>query len=351
MGTVINLTPFAAGEATWTDPMGQPQALIAVKASYAWTEDGAINLIEPEPLQNVDEFAGDPASSGLVRSSDLSPPKPRVDVLLVGSFTFPAPIRQIDVSLQVGNRLRKTASVFGRRVWVPGIVRDQVPCAPAPITGVPIQWERASGGVDISNPRRTEMRNPAGIGVTGRPQDLQGKAVPNFEHPDHPLKSCSDRPPPTCFGPIAAHWEPRRSRAGTYDKTWQATRRPRLPEDFDPLYWNVAPEDQQLDGYRPGEVVRLVSMTATGRDSFELPDLRVPVFFSTRDELHEAIALVDTIIIAPDQRRFSLVAHAAHTPAAGMPLRQVIVGQASRGRLRALERGKQFLDRGPRRRP
>lgn len=344
MGTVINLTPFAAGEATWTDPAGQPQLLVAVKATYTWTTDGVTSLIDPEPLHGLDEFVGDPASSGLVRCSDLCPPKPRVDVSLVGAFTFPAPMRQIDVVLEVGKRLRKTARVFGERVWVPGIVRDQVPCAPTPIARVPIEWERASGGLDSSDPRRTEMRNPAGIGVIGRPRDLEGKPVPNFEHPEHPLKSCNDRPPPMGFGPVAAHWEPRRSRAGTYDDEWKATRRPRLPEDFDPLYWNVAPEDQQLDGYRPGETVRLVSMTATGQDSFQLPELRVPVIFSTRDELHEAIALVDTIIIAPEQRLFSLVAHAAHSPSGGMPLRQVIVGQASKGRLRALERGKHYLD-------
>ena len=65
---------------------------------------------------------------------------------------------------------------------------------------------------------------------------------------------------PAGFGPIARHWEPRVRWAGTYDKRWQRTRKPLLPDDFDDRFHQCAPEDQQVDGgLIGGELVELLT--------------------------------------------------------------------------------------------
>ena len=98
---------------------------------------------------------------------------------------------------------------------------------------------------------------------------------------------------PIGFGPIAQHWQARVSLAGTYDEAWEKSRRPLPPADFSPAFFNVAPADQQLDGYVPGEEVRLVNMTTASQDRFRLPEFAVPVTIVSSDELSESTAEVD----------------------------------------------------------
>jgi hypothetical protein len=347
MGSIINLTPYAVGELAGKDPDGMPMFVAIVKASFTWQDNGAVGPIAPAPLQQQDVFAGEPASSGMLAASDSSPPKPRVDVLLQGSLTFAAPITEGDVAMRVGARLRKTVHVFGARFWLPGLVHDMVPSKPQPVDGLPIAWELAFGGQDrqdnIQDTRAIELRNPAGSGVTKRPAELQGKRAPSFEDASAPIKSSNDRPAPCGFGAVAAHWQPRCKLAGSYDEAWQASRAPLPPKDFDPAYWNVAPEDQQLPDYQAGEEVRLFNMTERGNDLFVLPEFEVPVMFSARENVLQTQAQVDTLIIEPSERRFSLVARASFSPRPNLlGMGQVVVGQPTAACLRALESGKAY---------
>jgi len=136
--------------------------------------------------------------------------------------------------------------------------------------------------------------------------------------------------------------------AGTYDEKWQKQRCPLPPADFNRAFFNVAPPDQQLDGYLPGEEVRLDGMTAWGQERFKFPAFRTPVIFRSRTEMFETFAQVDTIVIEPGERRFSLVARAAYSPQPNMmAMRQVVIGPPSRGRMRALETGKLYVDLRP----
>jgi hypothetical protein len=343
MGSIINLTPYAVGAYTGKDAEGKPMFVAIVKASFTWQDDGTVVPTAPAPLQQQDAFAGEPACSGILMASDSSPPKPRVDVLLQGALAFSSPVSEADVAMRVGTRLRKTVRVFGARFWLPGLVHDMVPSKPQPVDGLPIAWELSFGGSDAQDTRATELRNPAGSGVTRRPAELQGKRAPSFEDGSALIKSNNDRPAPRGFGAIAAHWQPRCKLAGTYDEAWQASRAPLSPTDFDPAYWNVAPEDQQLPDYQPGEEVRLHNMTERGTDVFVLPDLDVPVLFSARENVLQTQAEVDTIIIEPRDRRVSLVARASFSPRPNLlGMGQVVVGQPTSACVRALESGKAY---------
>ena len=341
MGNAINLTPYAVGELAGKDAEGFPVFVAIVKATWEWQQDGSLRPIAAVPVQESDEFADEPATSGLLAASDLAPPKPRVDVLLKGTLTFPAPVTEVDVALRVGTRLQKAAHVFGARYWLPGIVHDMVPSKPYPTEALPLAWELSFGGMDLQDTRATELRNPAGSGVTKRPAELQGKQAPSFEDPTNLIKSTNDRPIPRGFGPVAGHWQPRCQLAGTYDEAWQTSRAPLLPKDFNPAYWNVAPEDQQLDDYQPGEAVRLLNMSKRGVDFFSLPEFEVPVIFSSREKMSETSARVDTIIIEPAEHRVSLVARAVFSPRPNLlAMGQVVVGTPTRACLHALGAGK-----------
>jgi hypothetical protein len=343
MGNAINLTDHAVGEWAGKDAEGLPLYVVVVKASYEWQRDGSVRPIAAAPIREADELMGEPATSGLLAASDLCPPKPRVDVLLQGTLTAATPFTELDIGMRVGTRLQKVAKVFGARYWLPGMVHDMVPSKPHPTQALPFAWELSFGGSDQQDSRATELRNPAGTGVTKHPAELQGKQAPSFEDPASLIKSSNNRPAPRGFGPVAAHWQPRCKLAGTYDEAWQSSRAPLLPEDFDKAYWNVASVDQQLPDYQPGEEVRLFNMSPRGGDFFYLPEFEVPVTFSSREKMSETFAEVDTVIIEPAEQRFSLVARAAFTPRPNiLALGQVVVGPPTAACLRALASGKVY---------
>jgi hypothetical protein len=131
--------------------------------------------------------------------------------------------------------------------------------------------------------------------------------------------------------------------AGTYDEAWEKNRRPLPPTDFSPQYFNVAPADQQLDGYRPGEELRLVNMTTAIRDRIRLPELNVPVTFVTGDEVSEETATVDTVIVEPEERRLSVLARAQTELSEGpMSLARMVVGELTDAMRAAIEKNKTY---------
>jgi hypothetical protein len=341
---LANLTTFPAALSVGRDAQGHMQLTVSVKATFTWDRSGAPIPTAAAPLREKDEPSGEGANAGLLAAAEVGPPKSKVDVLLLGELAFRSPVTMIDVALSVGNRVRKIVRVTGDRVWQSGGGKI-APSRPRAVGRLPIQWERAFGGCDTADSTFFEPRNPAGSGVVRRPHDLEGKPAPNFEDPRQPITSSKDRPAPCGFGPVAAHWQPRVKLGGTYDETWKNDRCPLLPADFDPAFFNVAPVDQQLPGYLVGESVRLDGMTENGVDTFTLPDLRLPVAFRSRDELLETYTRVDTVVIEPAERRFSIVARAAHLPKPNvLAMRQVVLGPLTPGRRRALSTGKLYVD-------
>jgi hypothetical protein len=142
------------------------------------------------------------------------------------------------------------------------------------------------------------------------------------------------------YGP---HWRQRIALAGTYDEAWKKSRMPLPPDDFSPAFFNVAPKDQQLDKYLPGEKVRLLNMTTAVHDQFDLPALMVPVAIVSSDGLVEETAVVDTLTIEPEERRFSLLAKAQAKLSDGpQSLGRIVIGDMTRGMRSAIEKGRQY---------
>jgi hypothetical protein len=356
MGLVTNVTDRAAAHVVGRNRDGRMVFTCVVKAAYTWQADGTLSSVPADPVRAQDQLVADPdvpdavpPAPALVHPAELGPRKVRVDVVLVGALAARAPVDSVDAVLAVGSRLRKTVRIVGDRAWLPTARGDLQASRAKPFARMPIAWERSFGGVDPEDPSQAEMRNPVGVGLCGQPKAMAGMRLPNFEDPRDPITSPKSRPGPVGFGAVASHWLPRSRLAGTYDKSWNERRRPLLPEDFDPAFYNVAPDDQQLDGFVPGEEVRLINLTMSGHDRFALPDASVPIIFVTDKAIINTRTAVDTILIDPEKQQLSLISRAEHLAEPSLlTLRNVIVGEPSRGLRRAITTGKRFIGRGNR---
>ncbi|MDI1478100.1 DUF2169 domain-containing protein [Polyangium sp. y55x31] len=230
---------------------------------------------------------------------DQGLPKVRGEVLCEGFAAGAAPAVARQVRLALG-RIDKKLYVVGDRTW-----GATGPSEPVPYTKMRIRWENAFGG-------EGDTRNPVGKGK--RAATIDGKKVhplPNVEWPNRLVKSPGDEPPPAGFGPLDLTWEPRSKRVGTYGQKWLKTRYPELPDDFDPLFFNVAPEDQWMPGYFRGDEAFVVENMHPDKPKIEaaLPGFLPRAFIGTRstEERVEVSMHCDTVWIFPHVERVALI--------------------------------------------
>lgn len=316
MWALNNQTPFAA-ERTWVrDKQGAEVWLVAVKGTFDIQADGTLILAEDqEEVVLAPEFSGDPQSSSLLADTDLPHRKAATDVILFGHAYAPnqKPATKLRAAIKVGS-IDKQLQVIGDRVWENAITGPVIGYA-QPFLKMPITYERAYGGMDLTSENEKEhdweLRNPAGCGFSVRQSSLVDQLVPNIADASAALTHLLKTPKPAGFGPIAGHWSPRRELTGTYDEQWEKTKQPLLPDDFDEQYYQCAPKDQQVPGYlKGGELVELYNLTPSGRLQFRLP--RISLSFSTHfddgsSERHRAA--LHTVILRPDVPRVVVVWH------------------------------------------
>jgi hypothetical protein len=141
------------------------------------------------------------------------------------------------------------------------------------------------------------------VGYADAAQRVEGQRLPNIEYADGRAEE------PAGFGPLAAHWLPRRQWAGTYDERWERERKPFVPDDLDDRFFMSAPLDQRPPGHLiGGEDVELTHMTPSGTLRFKLP--RVVLGFETHfngsdSTVHRQV--LHSVIIEPDHPRVSMV--------------------------------------------
>lgn len=311
-----NKTRLAAALYSAPDPDGVETLFAVVKGTF--TLGPRVEEAEQQvPVLMADRFRGDALKTSIAEPGDASLAKPGTDVLLFGHAYGPGgrPTTRAEVSFRAGP-VEKRIVVFGNRRWG-GTILTRI-SAPEPFEKMPLVWERAFGGTEppSGDPPRAdgEDRNPVGTGFRSRmsARKLEDVVLPNLEDPSRLISSPGDRPAPAGFGAIAPHWKPRPTYAGTYDEAWRRSRAPFLPDDFDPRFLQVAPEDQQVPGYlRGGEQVEIAGATPSGAVRFSLPSRRVDVFFHLDSGVERRPANLDTVILRPDESRLVLVWRAA----------------------------------------
>src|SRR5262245_43012587 len=298
------------------DVDGRERVVVIVKGTFVIPDTPApARLAETQlPLAMADEFTGEPATSATLYESDFAPGKPRCDVLLNGHAYAPAgrKARTVRVTLRLGS-LAKSFDVVGKRVWKKSFLGVR-PSAPEPFARLPISYEGASGGVAVSSrdPAKVSAyaKNPVGVGFypLRRGKNLIGRALPVTQQIGKPVRKRSGKYQPMSFGLIGRTFEERLAHGGTYDQKWADDTFPFLPADFNPLYFQCAPRDQQVDYPAGGEWVELVNLTPNNFVRFQLPRIDVPVEFTNENYERTTInAVIDTIVIEPDAGRFTLV--------------------------------------------
>jgi len=349
---LLNATRMQAGYTLGMEPSGRESLVVVVKGTFRLPLDGEAPQFAAEqaPLIDADTFSGEPGFSAPVYECDYAPFKPRCDVILNGSAYAPRGrlTRRVTVSLRAGT-IAKSFDVVGNRNWV-GALLGVVAGPPEPFASMPVSYDRAFGGIDSAHPdparHRYYERNHAGVGfhVQLEREFIDGAPMPNTEEAGRSITDPRGSYRPMAFGSIGRAWQPRPKLAGTYDQNWLDNIFPFLPPDFDPRYYQAAPEDQQIDYPRGGEEIVLQNLTPNGYVAFQLPAIDVPiVYYRKNAENEETQAVIDTIVLEPDLGRFTM------TWRSSLPLRrnifeieQVLAGQMPRSWHRARELGKTY---------
>ena len=307
-----NYTPFAVGRAFARDRDGREHWVVAVRATFTIAPNGELVVAETqEPVSRVPTYLGDPGRSSLLFESDLPFTRTATDVILIAQAWAPGgrPASTVDVAFQLGG-LRKALRVHGERYWRRTIGSAGLTLSrPEPFVNLPIVYERAWGGVDPESEASWPL-NPIGRGFARRGDALNGALAPNIEDPRQPLSEpCVAPSAPAGFGALSSNWAQRLRYAGTYDEEWELERAPLWPKDFDARFFQVAPVDQQVEGFlQGGELCELHHLTpGIERLRFALPRVTIHTTTLFTDRTEARVADLHLVLLEPDHRRLQLV--------------------------------------------
>ena len=232
------------------------------------------DLNDPDNLLTEQElWKSVPGQLGAKPIIDQGVPKPRGEFLVTGSCFAPRGQTRpaSEVSVRVGDRSKKL-NVYGDRYWKNGIITRA-----EPFVEMPVVWPNAFGGADYA-------KNPLGkgIGKVPLPDGSEGVPLPNIELPDQGIGSPGQRPDPACFGPLDMMWPQRTVKNGTYDEKWKNERWPFFPDDMNYEFFNMACEDQYMEGFfKGGEPVLIKNMNPDiPLIESALPNLRMRCFLT-----------------------------------------------------------------------
>jgi hypothetical protein len=294
---------------------GVPLFVPLVQATCAILRDGRVGLWGKQPPINMSgEWYGDPATSSLKLEPQMAFMKPATDVVLLGNAY---PSRPGDTEGQIGIRVgpvQKLVRVVGDRRLVRRAGGLTV-TDPEPFDRIPLVYERSFGGWDRRhedvNRHRCESRNPVGVGFRDRALGTDDEVLlPNFEDPEGPFSAYGDTPAPAGFGFIQASWQPRAGHAGTYDETWEKTRKPLVPADFDRRFFNGASPGLIAPTHLAGnEEVVVIGAAPEGRVAFALPGIDPPsCLVELRGGRKVTLqTLLDTVIVDMEARALTMI--------------------------------------------
>lgn len=226
-------------------------------------------------------------------------PKPRGEFIVYGAALSRKPTTGLEITARVGS-LSKTLMVTGDRQWTPG----GAPGVPVPFVRMPVTYRNAFGGPG-------HAFNPGGKGF--RPDVSGVRLLPNIQDPDTPLTSPWERPQPAGFCPYPPSWPQRKSLLGRFDALWLSERWPGLPGDASLDYFNVAPEDQRIQGFFQGdEQIVLTGMHAEKSTIIShLPGLKARIFMEQTPKGEKGFIEVtnraETVILFPEAMRGIIV--------------------------------------------
>ncbi len=286
---IVSRSPFAVGSARYRRASGRDSASVVVKGTFD-LRPGECELAEHQVrlVEREVHFRDDPNAS-LVAAPDLVPSKARVDVLVVGSaFTGGAAARSFVVRVVVAELDKAVEVVCDRSISQHGGMREG-----APLTSIPLVYERAAHDPDGNNPVGMRM---------DRPDPLGQVRLPNLQPTGLFVQDLSTRIPAIGLGPIPMSWPPRR-------RLWTAAGEPslgrlaneNLVDVVDRSFFNFAPRDQQIQRIQPQERLVLEHLDPENpRLVTTLPGITPRAFIE--GTLAPVALVADTLVIDTDRR-------------------------------------------------
>jgi len=336
------------------DKEGRDFLLLVIKGTFDFPEHLDDELVISEnqaELVFADEATGEPGFSATLWETDFAHRKPNCDIILNGAAYAPngKPTEQVRVGLKIGD-WSKTFDVFGERYWT-SIGFKFISSKTSSFRRQPITYDVAFGGVDRLNKEDeappSYPQNPMGTGWASNANSslVPGLRLPNTQAPNETVSSPFAEYTPKSLGPMGRGWPGRIEYGGTYDQAWIDDVFPFLPADFDDRYYQMAPPDQQVSELNGGDEVILANLTPRGKENFRLPDTSLPVkIFKGRDAVFDGNLKPDTLLFAPEERKFSLVWRVS------LPIKRIItefteawVGPPTDAMLRARREGRTYI--------
>jgi hypothetical protein len=306
-----NTSPFVPAIFGLADQRGVEILVAVVKATFELAELPRI-AEQQQPVTMVDEYSGDPAGSSLRYPSEVHLAKPGADVIVIADACAPRgqSVVELDVAVRVGDK-SKRARVYGDRFWTQG-PRAIQPSRPEPFVRIPLTYERAYGGRQLSSDSQqhlAEPRNPVGVGFIGarEAEEMLGQPTPNIDDPEQPLTWLGQTPAPVGFAAVAPMWQPRIAHVGTYDEKWRESQAPFLAIDFDARHFQAGSPGLIFDqALRGGEPVSLQGLDPDRSWRFALPCCRLELRATVAGAVHPMNPALDAVILEPSERRFTM---------------------------------------------
>lgn len=320
MARLDNLTPFEAVTLPSLSLDDRRLVLVIVAARFDMPVPGqhavALTVASHQlPVPLADEYWGEPGASSLRREGQSTPLRMGTDVYFQGHAWAPGgkPQDHVLVNLRIGP-CQQVAVVYGDRYWrsAPG---GPVPSLPMPFEALALTYENGFGGTPAGASGEVACaseRNPVGRGLFGGGREAIDQQLPNIENPRNLIRTVGDRPPPVGFGPVARHWQPRRSHAGTFDEGWERARAPLWPKDTDVRFFNAAAA--ALSSSTPlvgGETVHLAGVHPAGPIQFVLPRYVLQAKFELRRTRARRLMQLDALELNADAGSLTLFFRAA----------------------------------------
>lgn len=324
-----------------TTPAGVPMDILVIRGTFDFAPGSAMTLSDTQSeivlCDRLDgPIATHPLQAVIAEEGDAVLGKPGTDVLLQGSVQSYRGQWQTGwaVEVMVGP-VRKALKVYGPRTLSRTLLGWSLG-EPERVEKVALSYRLAFGGCfydpepspdqhpvpSVSYPGNAAgcgwLPNTAALNTLPAPvreridahiEQLRSLPAPQIEAPSEPYKGPSQRVLPAGLTALARWWAPRVGLQGTLDARWLAERYPRLPEDFDPRFYQSAPADQVAVPYLTGdEAVQLKGCLSEGDYATQLPGVTPLVVCESADgECHVSLPVLDTVRLDLDQRQAVLL--------------------------------------------
>lgn len=132
--------------------------------------------------------------------------------------------------------------------------------------------------------------------------------MPKIEYPGFPTVAADKKNKVAGYGPIASHWAPRIFHAGTIEDNPNTKISSARPPDFNPTYYQTAPEDQLLSEVHGEESVILYHLHPKYSEIHScLPTIDINFETLIENKTVKRPGKLQSIIITPDKLKLQMV--------------------------------------------